>query len=254
MRNIASYFTPTKRLARQFRKLTPYEIDALVINALQDDPTKQVHYILLSDSSMNHPHEILTKEQITLAVDECYEKIRTNKLMQNYDDIFVFAVIEGIVWRLIWGEQISGKDIEHGMGQLLGLASRTIKGEACLECRETEYKSPNRLDELEDMEHDYFVDKIEELVAGAKRIGLEWSLDRRAKFSLNKLCAVYDQYRPLQYLAQNPDDGEALVDPTYETMWCHWGEDNGDAYRRSCKCWDINIGAHMKHCHMSPED
>jgi hypothetical protein len=83
MGNITSYFTPTRRLARIFRKLTPYEIDALVIKAVQDDPTKQVHYILLSDSSMNHPHQLLTKQQITLAFDECYKKIRTNTLMEN---------------------------------------------------------------------------------------------------------------------------------------------------------------------------
>jgi hypothetical protein len=157
----------------------------------------------------------------------------------------VFAVIEGIVWRLIEGDHINGKDIQHGMGQLLALASRSIKGEACLECRETEYKSPNRLDEFDNMEHDYFVKKIHELVVAAETRGLEWSLDCRAKFSLNKLCAVYDEYQPLQYLAQDPETpGDLPVDPTFETMWCHQGG--------NCRCWDEGYDCHGKYCHLSP--
>jgi hypothetical protein len=199
---------------------------------------------------MNKWYEPLTQSQINMAVDDCYERIRTNSL----DESYMYAVINGVymfVEYAIDGGRTPGPLVQEGMENLISLASRTIKGEACRECDEgSEYKSPNRQDEYV---HEHFVDKMRELVKMGELLKVEWSLGDLAKYSLNKLCLVYDIYKPLRYLSEDPTRPSNGADNiAFEDMWCHKTEDMPDIYRGGCRCWDERTGDHFKYCEVGP--
>jgi hypothetical protein len=88
MGNFTSYFTPANRLARQIQHLSAVEIDDLVIAALENQPTKQVAYILRSDMTSIITHETLTRDQVILAVDDCSRQICSTWV----DEVYINAV------------------------------------------------------------------------------------------------------------------------------------------------------------------
>jgi len=152
MGNFTSYFMPAEATTRDALGSPLHTPDALFISALHAEPTRRAE-ISTTDPSKDHQYPGLTKEQVTIAVNECYDKI----CEETADADYVYWVMVDVVSYVerAFNRQPGGKVIEWSMAQLLSLASRAIKGERCQECRDFEYKCPSR---LENDVHECFAD------------------------------------------------------------------------------------------------
>ena len=221
------------RQLNHLRSLSQQEL-AQVLGTEGCTPTGRARTILL-DERIEKPGHLLTKDDIDLAVRECYDDICHG----HFSPIYVDAVIEGIWDRTVEDAVTKGEGIQEGVEQLLWLTSRVVKGQACRECGEG----------IENGGHsssDFTVMALEELEQTSKDMGLEWRLSDKGRFMLDKLITIFESdYGKIRHLAETLDP--AIRYRGYEeleTMWC-------DEYPE-CRCWDENrVEYHDHGCELS---
>jgi len=203
-----------------------------VANIDEIEATKQAKVALLEAIGNTTSDVVLTKAEIDLVVEDCYSDIVNRKTDGNY----IAAVIEG-VGMYVASHGNKQEDVKEGAEQLLALASRTIKGEGCGECEETYACSGSG---VSPSIHEFFVEQILDMIDESKQ---PLSLGSRGDFTLDKLCAVHNIYRPLRHHkketvnATNDDIRSEL-----ESMWCHLpGDSHQEEFgERTRVCWDLS--------------
>jgi hypothetical protein len=212
--------------------LAPNE-KAWVLAALGNDPLKRAKTIL-QNPHIGKPGHILSSCELSMALDHVYSSFRSN---WKVDETYIITLLEAIVDRV----RIEGERMDFWIQEIVILAARMVKGEACEECREADYKSPIR-GSLELVQ--CFASTIEELEAIAGEKGIEVGLTSKGRFSLNKLCSIYYEFRSLRHLA----DIHGVTDDL-EEMWCHEGEECDTG------CWDGGgDDLHSDWCRSRPAD
>jgi hypothetical protein len=172
-----------------------------------------------------------TKAEMTSVFEDCYVDIANRKV----DGPYIMAVIDGIGWRVsACGNK--PEDVKEGVEQLLALAARTIKGEGCASCGDKTYCSGSGVSPTI---HEDFVECIFEMVSSCQIP----PINHRAKFSLDRLCAVFGIYHQLRdqltYLAADNWGGQEEAQEQLEGIWCHRPYDYSREERVSgCRCWD----------------
>jgi hypothetical protein len=223
----------TEEQLKYLRSLSPEE-QARVLGTEGCSPTGRARTILL-DEGIQKPGHLLIKEEIDLAVQECYDDICRGDI----SPIYINAVIEGIWDRTVEDAITEGKGIQEGVEQLLWLTSRVVKGQACREC------GVGIGEDRHSVNH-FTVMALEELEQTGKDMGLEWRLSNKGRFTLDKLIAIFESdYGKFQHLAEtpNPSDRYRRYDQL-ETMWCHEYPE--------CTCWDENrLDHHHEECDVS---
>ena len=220
-----------------------------IVNLDKIVATKRAEVALLHAAADFDNDIYLPQAQINLVVENCFIDIANKKI----DGRSLAAVIEG-VGMLATKVGSRDEDVKRGVEQLLALASRTIKGEGCASvCDDGYYNSGCGVSSAI---HQFFVDTIEEII-GYSIINPQpptWSLDHRATFSLEKLIAAFNVYRPLQILIKSTvaeRDGE--LQGQLEEMWCTspWDE-YGEKRLEGCGCWDkvwmAPVYGHLEGC------
>jgi hypothetical protein len=174
-------------------------------------PTARARTILL-DERIEKPGHLLTKEEIDLAVRECYDNICNGRISPVYID----AVIMGIWDRTVEDASTKGAEIQEGVEQILWLASRVVKGQACGECGEGIVRNGHSV-------NDFTVMALEELGQTGKDVGLEWKLSDKGRFMLDKLISIFESdYGKFRHLAETRDASDRYRGyEELETMWCH---------------------------------
>ena len=201
------------------------------------EATQRAKTILLNEG-IEHPGLLLTKQELDLAVKDCYFDMQDDSI----DEIHIFAVIEGILDRAKEDAAITkGYSIQEGVGQLLHLGSRMIKGQGCGDCGE------GKSGEGWDVQHE-FANGLKELEEFGREMKLEWRIRDRARFSLEKLCLIYPScYQQVRHLAQRPDHFQVYFDDQLESMWCDRNP--------GCICWDMTAGEeHLEWCKLSESE
>jgi len=234
---------PTNQQLQYLRDLPPKH-KTMIKNTVDDPTEKAKTAVLMHGGGMVPPKP--TKEQITLAYQDCYYDIVKGKVDENYIDSIRHAVVS----YLLKDGRIYEKSVQEAVEQLLYLASRMVKGENCLECGIDYTSSIRGSDEL----HEILAEGVGEIVRHAKEVGVEWSLGFKSEFALNKLSSIFPAYyQPVRYLLRN----SRSRCPLYETMWCHenahpYGDDevNSGEHEMICTCRDDGYeGAHCKMCY-----
>jgi hypothetical protein len=176
----------------QFLINLPADEKAWVLAALGNDPLKKARTV----------DDVLDSFRSKAAVDEDY----------------IINLIEGIVE----GVRKEG-GVNEAMEQMVSLAARMVKGERCGECGSLDYHSPIRgsIDLT-----DEYVDALADLVNIASEQGTDVVLSAKARFSIDKLVTIYDEYHWLQNLFKMDFETDDL-----EEMWCHKSQ--------SCWCWEF---------------
>jgi hypothetical protein len=201
-------------------------------------PAARIKAILVN-TDIHQPGLFLSKAEIAIAVKDCYDGIAAGR----YNGKDVFGVIEGILDRAKEDAMVKGDGIEGGIEQLLFLASRFVKGQACEDegCDTGIISKHNCI-------HGDFEDAIDKLEDFATEHNLEIKLSTKGQFALNKLCKVFGGvgegrgYTSLQHLIGTPDRLEDTQQ--LEEMWCHQNED--------CDCWDSDVGQyHSRMCRLN---
>ena len=196
------------------------------------EATRQAKAGLIAATANTTDDIILSKEQIALVVEDCFNDIANKKI----DGPYIAAVIEG-VGMYIESKKNQDEEVKNGVEQLLALASRTIKGEQCPGCGD-QYCSGSGVSPTI---HRLFFHTIFEMMGPPQTQPSTWTLSHRARFSLNKLCDAFDDiYGELRYIIKveaGTMDGE--FQGQLEEMWCHhpWDEYD-DARYDGCGCWD----------------
>jgi len=199
---------------------------ARVLGVVGLTSAQRVKSILLNNS-IHQPGLFLSKAEIAIGVKDCYDAIAAGRI-DVYD---IFAVIEGILDRTKEDAIVKGEGIEGGVQQLLFLASRMVKGEACEECEVGVISCWTSV-------HFDFIDALVEIEEFATKHDLKFQLDTKAEFALDKLCKIFEGislgrgYSTFRYLIQGGLENTQQL----EEMWCN--EDN------SCICWDTTVGDH----------
>lgn len=211
--------------------------------------TKRAEVALLHATAIFHTDVYLPQAQINLVVENCFIDIANKKI----DGRYIAAVIEGVGMRACAAGR-RDDEVKRGVEQLLALASRSIKGERWASACEDEYYSSGC--GVSSAIHQLFVDTIEEMV-DYSLINPQpptWSLDHRATFSLEKLIAAFDVYRPLQILIKSTvADRDGELQGQLEEMWCTspWDE-YGETRLDGCGCWDkvwmAPVYGHLEGC------
>jgi hypothetical protein len=198
----------------QFLINLPADEKAWVLAALGNDPLKKARTIL-SSSNLVKPGSLLTSQELARAVDDVLDSFRSKAAV---DEDYIINLIEGIVE----GVRKEG-GVNEAMEQMVSLAARMVKGERCGECGSLDYHSPIRgsIDLT-----DEYVDALADLVNIASEQGTDVVLSAKARFSIDKLVTIYDEYHWLQNLFKMDFETDDL-----EEMWCHKSQ--------SCWCWEF---------------
>jgi hypothetical protein len=211
---------------------------ANILGVVGATPVNRVKSILLNNK-VHHPGLILSKSGLALAVKDCYNEICAGR----YDDRLIFALIDGIIDRTEEDARTKGEGIKDAVEQLLHLASRFVKGQACGEedCNGC-YAGDSATYLL--VQKDFALG-IMDLDQFAKEQKLEIKLSDRASYSLLKLCSIFGEYYDsIRYLAKKP---EPFYFVQLEEMWCNWRAKDSD-----CRCWDYGeIAFHHKGCELN---
>lgn len=205
---------------------------------------KQARTAILASSPFSQPSAVhLTEQQIDLVLADCYAEVSSGHADEDYMKAAIYAVIIQTVITATKSEVIK-KRVES----LLAIAAISIKGMNCSACSDRKYYSSCMVSlDL----HEYIVDAIQSLLDLNIDEPSKWSLSYQAKFSLDKLCLMYDDYLPLRYCSvyhKRDQRGMEDVQKSLEEMWCHQAGDEDDC----CRCWDEawiteNVG-HGKYC------
>jgi hypothetical protein len=181
----------------------------------------------------------------------------------KYDELYVGALIEGIVNQVKRDIDQSGEVLGEGIGQLLDLASILIKGWDCKVCREM-VRIRGIGDKSSHDIHDKFVQAIKDLDKFGYQRECKWTMDSRRTYSLGKLSAFDGAYRSFAFRLE--DHQEKLADwqhESFDEMWCkedHAGSttvesaggkiESDDQYEIfwACCCWEEGFDEHGKRC------
>lgn len=200
---------------------------AWFLDALESDPLKRAKAIL-QNPSFGHPGNLLSLDELYLAVDDAYDELRSERIV---DEGYIITLLEAIVF----GVRKEGHQVSRAMGEVIKLAAGMVKGEACDQCSEPGYTAPTG-DSTSLADH--FVDAIEELDGLATDKGERLWLGNKTKFSIVKLCSIDNEYDRILHLSEGLRDTDDL-----EEMWCHKGS------RCSAGCWDAGGGdEHLDWC------
>ena len=268
MGNFDSRYNPTQGLTEQqlqyLRDLSPVD-KRQAMAALGQDPIIKPR--TPSGSALDNPYTLLTKDQYDLLIKKCYRDICSGTLNEQYLKVIIIGLPERVKMDEQGAEQakfqaiITGlpervktdkMGVEKAMEHLVSLASRMVKGEECLWCKE-EYVSPTRGPaEL----HQHFAQAMKKLDEISQERGIKWTMSGRSQFALDRLGSIHPTYyQPVQYLLEH---GVYRVNPEnemYQTMWCHdnenWYDDEEEGVSKfTCHCWDVGTeGSHMKFCY-----
>jgi bacterioferritin-associated ferredoxin len=202
---------------------------AWVLAALGNDPLKKAETIL-QNPAIGRPGLLLSSQELSIAVENVYSKLSSNiEVEERYIVNLVVAIVDRV--------RIDGEGMTEGIEQVVRLAARMVKGEACGKCYSAEYQSPTR--SSIDLARQ-FVDAIEALDGIATALGVKVFMSSKPKFSIEKLCSIYDHFDQVRHLIDDLNDIEEL-----EEMWCHDG--------CCASCWDSGDGdLHLKWCMRYP--
>lgn len=222
-----------------------YPSTDIIAQAEKTDATKAAKVAVIKATSNFEDDIYLSKAEIDLVVEDCYNDIAARKTDGNY----IAAVIEGVAM-YVYSKGNKKEDVKEGAEQLLALASRTIKGEGCSECDSTYHCSGCG---VSPSIHRLFVNQILEMLYEPTLQPL--SLDIRAQFSLDKLCIIFGTiYRPLRsHVEAKINAMDMDLRSELESMWCHLPGDPQEEFgERTCECWDSSGASsyqqHWKGC------
>jgi hypothetical protein len=190
-----------------------------------------------------------SKEDVIIAFDNCYRNISAKFINEPQITIVIDKIVDRVYDSPIVSEV---EDIKEAVQQIIFLASRLVKGEACGECHLGSRVANPGSAEL----HLLFGYAIQNLVDVGTDLKLDWKLSVKATFAFDKLCKIIGgEYLSLEEFdihrtpihPQNLEGQEEL-----EEMWCH------QSYRgEGCHCWDGSYASfgdewymdrHYKHC------
>jgi hypothetical protein len=248
MEDIISQFPSSPGLSEEqlqyLQGLIDYRQRLYIQKELQESPSKEINLDSLVRTIERSKHECYSYRRVDLAFNKCYANICAG----CPDDESIIETVEMIVDKVDERMTLAkGEEIRTAVEQMIFLAARLVKGEACEECK-SGYRSPNpgsaRL-------HELVVDGIECIEEIGKDLGLKWSLSAKGVFALNKLCFIFlIYYSSIQYLSlPHYFDYQQYqgIEEGLDESWCHDLEE-----APNCHCWDKDsmdlIGGHAKHC------
>ena len=222
---------PSEEHLKYLQKLPKHQ-KSRVLAALAG-PEDQIKTTLLNDK-IARPGRVLAKEELFIALQDCYQSICLNRFEVAYAIAIVDALTDRASTRSKWAQEAAE--------QVIFLAARLIKGEGCED--HSDYESPSR---MWAGVHKDFADAIANLEDVGRKQGV-WIYSDKARFCLGKLSSGY----PSQYLliqtfgaARNGPTTNELQEELDE-MWCH---DNENC--ENCSCWDHGYKSwqgHAKPC------
>jgi hypothetical protein len=226
---------PSEQLIKYLQNLPSHQ-KARVLAALAgpEDRIKSIlldfHNSILFDFQLDQPGPTLTKEELTIAIKDCYKSIVLNRMDWNYASAIIGAVNERAFNNPSWAHE--------GAEQLIFLAARLIKGEGCED--HPTYKSPGGSGAGCHRDFADAIGDLEEL--GAEKE--EFTYSDKARFALDKLLLMYpDEYAVVPICGSARESlRTSHLQEEFEQMWCH---DNEDC--RDCDCWDVDSGSWQGH-------
>ena len=229
--NIDLTQSPSEQQIKYLQYFPSYHKSRIV--AALAGPEERIKSILL-DLQINRPGRILTKEELTIAIKDCYKSICLDRMEWNYCRAIIGAVTDRAFTDTSWAREAAE--------QLIFLAARLIKGEDCGD--HPNYESPGH---LWAGVHQDFADGIGDLEEIGQGKG-EFTYSDKARFALDKLSLLYPKQYAVAPMCGPPQDipGTGNLREEFEQMWCH---DNEKC--RKCNCWDIDNGScqgHEKGC------
>jgi len=176
---------PSEEHLKYLQKLPKHQ-KSRVLAALAG-PEDQIKTTLLNDK-IAQPGRVLTKEELFIALQDCYHSICLNRFEVAYAIAIVGAVTDRASTRSKWAQEAAE--------QVIFLAARLIKGEGCED--HSDYESPSR---MWAGVHEDFADAIANLEDVGRKQG-DWIYSDKARFCLGKLSSSYpSQYLLIQRLA-----------------------------------------------------
>jgi hypothetical protein len=209
--------------------LAPNE-KAWVLAAIGTNPLNKAKTIL-QNPAIGRPGLLLSTQELSLAVDNVYSNFRSGRMV---NESYIINLLDAIVDRI----RRDREGMVEGIEQVVMLAARMVKGEACEECYMSDYQSPTH-GSVELARR--FVDTIEDLDGLATDHGVELLLSSRTRYSIDKLCSIYEYFDWVRHLGGYAGDADDL-----EEMWCHGKS------RCGADCWDSGYdNLHLKWCRPS---